>query len=203
MTKRQMLECALFLFVSCLLAWILCLSDDYRAVTGVQAKIAATEKQTALFAQKLAELQGVDEQLSGATARLDEMKKLATGGSLAEMLAFCEQVCQRTGLRLRSFEPGKKTDFDFYTTQSVTIHLTGSFQAHKSFLEAMSRFEKLLGFEQIRLQKVSAKTALNMQLVFQIYRLKMPERGNNAYKHTNFLQTGIACRHTFDGLDSL
>ncbi len=183
MTKRQVLEFVLFFLVAGLLAWIFCLSADYAAVEDVRSRILAMDRQDALFSRKLAELQGIDRQLSAARQQFDQVKKWAAENSLAEMLAFCEQVCQQAGLHLRSFEPGEKIDFDFYTARSVTMHLTGPFQAQTVFLQALSRFEKLLSFERICLQKDQTGTALNMQVIFQTYGLNRPEGGHNAYEH--------------------
>lgn len=177
MSKRQVLEFFLFLLVLCLLAWIFVLSADYTAVARLRSEIMAVDKQNALFSQKIAALQNIDAKLAAAANRLNKMKKWATGSSLPQILAFCEQLCQQFGLHLRSFEPGRKTDLDFYTANSITINLTGSFQAQTAFLRSLSRFEKLLTFQHIVLQKSQTEPALNMRLVFQTYRLQTPERG--------------------------
>lgn len=95
--------------------------------------------------------------------------------ALESLLASFEMVAQEMGVSFMSFTPGKQTVTELYASRSVSLRLRGSFHNLMRFFDTLSRLDRLVQLDSLRLQpvgkqqdnQVSVLTADSILVVFR------------------------------------
>ncbi|MGX9366684.1 type 4a pilus biogenesis protein PilO [Desulfoplanes sp. PS50] len=95
--------------------------------------------------------------------------------ALESLLASFEMVAQEMGVSFMSFTSGKQTVTELYASRSVSLRLRGSFHNLMRFFDTLSRLDRLVQLDSLRLQpvgkqqdnQVSVLTADSILVVFR------------------------------------
>ncbi|GAB6059169.1 type IV pilus inner membrane component PilO [Desulfonatronum parangueonense] len=90
------------------------------------------------------------------------------------LLAAIERLGMDVGVEFLLFQPGNEVAHDFYASREVQLRMRGEFHNLITFFDRMSRLDRLVSLDRLRLQPVAAAGAgpvvLNAESSIQVYR---------------------------------
>ncbi len=78
--------------------------------------------------------------------------------ALENLLASFEMLAQETGVSFMSFTPGKETVAELYASRNVSLRLRGGFHNLMRFFDKLSRLDRLVQLDSLRLQPTGKQT---------------------------------------------
>lgn len=90
------------------------------------------------------------------------------------LLAAIERLGLDVGVEFLLFQPGNEVKHDFYASREVQLRMRGEFHNLITFFDRMSRLDRLVSLDQLRLQPTATAGAgpvfLNAESSIQVYR---------------------------------
>ena len=90
------------------------------------------------------------------------------------LLAAIERLGMDVGVEFPLFQPGNEVAHDFYASREVQLRMRGEFHNLVTFFDRMSRLDRLVSLDSLRLQPTAAAGAgpviLNAESSIQVYR---------------------------------
>lgn len=90
------------------------------------------------------------------------------------LLAAIERLGMDVGVEFLLFQPGNEVEHDFYASRAVQLRMRGEFHNLITFFDRMSRLDRLVSLDRLRLQPTTAAGAgpvtLNAESTIQVYR---------------------------------
>jgi type IV pilus assembly protein PilO len=100
--------------------------------------------------------------------------------ALERLLASFEMLAQEMGVGFMSFTPGRETVGELYASRNVSLRLRGSFHNLMRFFDKLSRLDRLVQLQSLRLQPAGEQSGrqgalLGADSTLVVFRALTPE----------------------------
>lgn len=148
------------------LYWFFFLQKSWQQSTDLQDSITRLEQDIALYSKKASQLPELEKTLAANQKELLYAQSLLPESmhDVENLLAEIEKLGNELGVEFQLFEPGQEEIQDFYATQMVNLRVKGQFHNLLQFFSQMSRLNRLVTLENLKLQPDSFQTGQDIVL---------------------------------------
>ncbi len=134
--------------------WYFVLSQELETVFALRKDIAGINKEIAQFQKISLQLGGLEKQAQAKRNEFSFAQRLlpTDAQALERLLASFEMLGQEVGVGFMSFAPGREDVGDLYATRTVHLRIRGGFHNLMLFFDKLSRLERLVRLQSLRLQ---------------------------------------------------
>lgn len=148
------------------LYWFFFLQKSWQQSTDLQDSITRLEQDIAIYSKKASQLPELEKTLEANQKELLYAQSLLPESmhDVENLLAEIEKLGNELGVEFQLFEPGQEEIQDFYATQMVNLRVKGQFHNLLQFFSQMSRLNRLVTLENLKLQPDSFQTGQDIVL---------------------------------------
>lgn len=141
------------------LSWFLYLSPAWENITRLQQEAESLEQDIARFSVQAARLPEIEKEFEEREKELVLARTLLPedAHALERLLASFERLGNEKGVRFLLFQPGAEETHKHYASRSVQLRLQGSFHNLMSYFDELSRFDRLVSLQSLRLNPLSGQ----------------------------------------------
>ncbi|MFP4083787.1 MAG: type 4a pilus biogenesis protein PilO [Desulfonatronovibrio sp.] len=166
----------LILAVICGTSWYFYLEPALGKMAELKQDAESLEEDITRFSIQAAKLPETE----GALEKMERELILANtllpkdAHALERLLASFEQLGNEKGVRFLLFQPGSEEVHKYYATRTVQLRLQGNFHHLMSYFDELSRLDRLVSLQSLRLSPLSEQQGENITLsaesVLLVYR---------------------------------
>lgn len=166
----------LILAVICGTSWYFYLNPAWEKMAGLKQDAESLEEDIALFSIQAAKLPEMEEKIEEIQRELILANSLLPkdAHALERLLASFEQLGNEKGVRFLLFQPASQEVHEHYATRTVQLRLQGNFHHLMSYFDELSRLDRLVSLQSLRLSPLSGQQQDNVTLsaesVLLVYR---------------------------------
>ena len=166
----------LILVVICGSSWFFYLSQAWEKIVHLQQEVQILEEDIVRFSIQAAGLSEREKEFEKRERELILARTLLPedAHALERLLASFERLGNEKGVRFLLFQPGSEEVHRYYSSRSVQLRLQGSFHDLISYFDELSRFDRLVSLQSLRLTPVTGqqgeRVVLSAEAVLQVYR---------------------------------
>ncbi len=141
------------------LSWFFFLSPAWENITRLQQEADSLEQDIARFSIQAARLPEVEKEFEEREKELILARTLLPedAHALERLLASFERLGNEKGVRFLLFQPGAEEVHKHYASRSVQLRLQGNFHNLISYFDELSRFDRLVSLQSLRLNPLSGQ----------------------------------------------
>ncbi len=158
------------------LSWFFYLSPAWENITRLQQEADSLEQDIARFSIQAARLPEVEKEFKKREKELILARTLLPedAHALERLLASFERLGNEKGVRFLLFQPGAEEVHKHYASRSVQLRLQGNFHNLISYFDELSRFDRLVSLQSLRLNPLSGqqgeRVVLSAEAMLLVYR---------------------------------
>ncbi|MFO7727193.1 MAG: type 4a pilus biogenesis protein PilO [Desulfonatronovibrio sp.] len=166
----------LILAVICGASWYFYLDPAWEKIARLKEDARSLEEDITQFSIQAAKLPEMEEKLEDIQRELILANALLPkdAHALERLLASFEQLGNEKGVRFLLFQPGSEEVHQHYATRTVQLRLQGNFHHLMSYFDELSRLDRLVSLQSLRLSPLSGQQQNNVTLsaesVLLVYR---------------------------------
>ncbi len=148
------------------LYWFFFLQNSWQQSTDLRDSITRLEQDIAIYRKKASQLPELEKTLEANQKELLYAQSLLPESmhDVENLLAEIEKLGNELGVEFQLFEPGQEEIQDFYVTQMVNLRVKGQFHNLLQFFSQMSRLNRLVTLENLKLQPDGSQTGQDIVL---------------------------------------
>jgi type IV pilus assembly protein PilO len=173
---QKILVQVLILAAICGSSWFFYLSPAWENITRLQQEADSLEQDIARFSIQAARLSEVEKEFKKREKELILARTLLPedAHALERLLASFERLGNEKGVRFLLFQPGSEEVHEHYASRSVQLRLQGNFHNLISYFDELSRFDRLVSLQSLRLNPLSGqqgeRVVLSAEAMLLVYR---------------------------------
>lgn len=165
----------------CGLSWYFYLSPARDKIQSLEQELISLEQDITLFTAQAAKLPEMEEELQELENELILARTLLPedAHALERLLASFERLGNEQRVRFLLFQPGSESVQKHFAARSVQLRLQGRFHDLMTYFDALSRLDRLVSLQSLRLTPVSGgrrqpPVNLTADAVLRVYRALSP-----------------------------
>jgi type IV pilus assembly protein PilO len=141
------------------LSWFFFLGPAWENIARLQQEADSLEQDIARFSVQAARLPEVEKEFEEREKELILARTLLPedAHALERLLASFERLGNEKGVRFLLFQPGAEEVHRHYASRSVQLRLQGNFHNLMSYFDELSRFDRLVSLQSLRLNPLSGQ----------------------------------------------
>lgn len=162
----------IFFLVACFalllaLYWFFFLQDSLQQISRHQEAIANLDKELANYSQQVSQLPELEKNFQSRQKELAYAQSLLPESmhDVENLLAEIEKLGKDVGVEFLLFEPGQEELQEFYAMQLVNLRVQGPFHNLMQYFSRMSRLNRLVTLESLRLQPEGPQSGSEVRLM--------------------------------------
>ncbi|MFW6217050.1 MAG: type 4a pilus biogenesis protein PilO [Desulfohalobiaceae bacterium] len=136
------------------LYWFFFLKDSLQQVSSLQDEIDSLQQEISSYEEQVSQMPKLEQKLQSREKELIYAQRLLPESmhDVENLLAEIEELGKDVGVEFLLFEPGEEEVQDFYAMQLVNLRVQGPFHNLMQYFSRMSRLNRLVTLESLRLQ---------------------------------------------------
>ncbi|MFO8031585.1 MAG: type 4a pilus biogenesis protein PilO [Desulfohalobiaceae bacterium] len=166
-TGRKILILIACLVLLLALYWFFFLQDSLQQVSQLQDSIASLKQEISNYEKQVDQLPEIEDRLQARQKELAYAQRLLPDSmhDVENLLAEIEKLGKDVGVEFLLFEPGQEEVQEFYAMQLVNLRVQGPFHNLMQYFSRMSRLNRLVTLESLRLQPEGPQHSQEIQLM--------------------------------------
>ncbi|MGM0424094.1 MAG: type 4a pilus biogenesis protein PilO [Thermodesulfobacteriota bacterium] len=166
-TGRKILILIACLVLLLALYWFFFLQDSLQQVSQLQDSIASLKQEISSYEKQVDQLPEIEDRLQARQKELAYAQRLLPDSmhDVENLLAEIEKLGKDVGVEFLLFEPGQEEVQEFYAMQLVNLRVQGPFHNLMQYFSRMSRLNRLVTLESLRLQPEGPQHSQEIQLM--------------------------------------
>jgi type IV pilus assembly protein PilO len=149
------------------LYWFFFLQSSLQQVSSLQDSLAALKQEISSYEKQVKKLPELKQRLESRQKELAYAQSLLPESmhDVEKLLAEIEKLGKEVGVQFLLFEPGNEEVQEFYALQMVNLRVQGPFHNLMQYFSRMSRLNRLVTLESLRLQPAGPQQGEAIQLM--------------------------------------
>lgn len=178
--KQKILIFSLSILIIFMGYWYFFFRSQHKELNGLEKDIASLNKNIARLRPQVKQLPEIKKKLQDQKNLYIYAKKLLpkSNNEVESLLSEIEKLGKDVGVEFLLFAPGREKSDKFYATRFVNLRLKGPFHNLMLFFSKMSRLNRLVTLEDLRLNRTNQnenKIMLSADCRIAIYKKMSPK----------------------------